>query len=451
MTPATRFRAAIRLSLVVQCAALLCATASAADLTPIGAEKSASADTLIPAWNGGDTAPPKGWKPGQPRVNPWMAEAALFSINSANLTQYASRLSPGQQELVRSLKGYRMDVFPSKRSCGYPDMVYQRTTAAQGSAKLSPDGGSLLDAQAAAVPFPAPKNGAEIIWNHKLRYQGQGLSWSYATAVPPKNGGIGEPLLSDEQILWPMADPKTKDIKGANMVDTLFMTTTTAPAQVAGDAVLAYSFVDKPNDIWLYFAGQRRVRRAPTYGYDAPILNIENLMTVDSFLMYNGPMDRYDFKLAGKREMIVPYNWIALANPAEKLPDVVQPAYLNRDMTRYEHHRVWVVEATVKPGQRHVFPRRTFYVDEDTWGILVEDMYDAQGKLQRVMESGPFVAHEIGSCVWQATVSHDVVAGRYIADRLPAGKSASDWAAGRDGRVKASQFEPDALRRSSIR
>lgn len=451
MNHALSFLSAARFSLAIQCAAAFCTAAVAADLTPVGAEKSASADALIPAWTGGEITAPKGWKVGQSRINPWAGEAALFSINGANLAQYATRLSPGQQELVRTLKGYRMDVFPAKRSCGYPEAYYQRTAAAAGSAKLSADGGSLMDARAAVVPFPAPKNGAEVIWNHKLRYQGQGLSWSYATAVPPKNGGIGEPLLSDELILWPMADPKSKDIKGANMIDTFLMTTTTAPAQIAGDATLAYSYVDRPNDIWLYFAGQRRVRRAPTYGYDAPILNIENLMTVDSFLMYNGPMDRYDFKLVGKQEMIVPYNWIALANPAEKLSDVVQSAYLNRDLTRYEHHRVWVVEATVKPGQRHVFPRRTFYVDEDTWGVLVEDMYDAQGKLQRVMETGPFVAHEIGSCVWQATVSHDVVAGRYIADRLPVGKTASDWAAGRDGRVKTSQFEPDAMRRSSIR
>lgn len=438
---------------LAQCVALLSpsTSANAADLTPVGAERSASADTLIPVWTGGETTPPKGWKPGQPRINPWVGEAAMFSVSVANLDQYAARLSPGQQELVRSIKGYRMDVFPSKRSCGYPEEVYQRTKASEGSAKLASDGVTVLNAPAAAVPFPVPKSGAEIIWNHKLRYQGQGMSWSYATAVPPRSGGIGEPLVSDEQLLWPLADPKAKDIKGTNMVDFFVLSTTTAPAQVAGDATLGHSFVDKPNDIWLYFAGQRRVRRAPTYGYDAPILNIENLMTVDSFLMYNGPMDRYDFKLIGKREMIVPYNWIALANPAAKLSDVVHPSYLSRDLARYEHHRVWVVEATVKAGQRHVFPRRTFYVDEDTWGIVVQDLYDAQGKLQRVMESGPFVAHEVGTCVWQATVSHDLIAGRYVADRIPVGKTASDWAAGREGRVKASQFEPDALRRGSIR
>ncbi len=431
--------------------AMLPIAAQAIDLTPVGAERSASADALIPPWTGGEISPPVGWRPGQARVNPWAHEPMLFSINSANVDQYATRLSPGQAQLLHSLKGYRMDVFPSKRSCGYPDQFYQRTKAATGVAKLGSDGWTLMDGYAAAVPFPIPRSGAEVIWNHKLRYQGQGLSWSYYTVVPPKNGGIGEPMSSDELILLPMADPKTGDLKGAKGVEALFVNVATAPAQVAGDAVLAHAFVDKPNDIWLYFAGQRRVRRAPTYGHDAPILNLENLMNVDAFLMFNGPMDRYDFKLLGKREMIVPYNWIALANPADKLTDVVQPSYLNRDLARYEHHRVWVVEATVKPGLRHVFPKRTFFVDEDTWGIVVEDLYDAQGKLQRVMESGPFVAHEIGSCVWQATVSHDLVAGRYVADRLPMGKTPSDWAAGRDGRVKASSFEPDALRRSNVR
>jgi hypothetical protein len=435
----------------LQCIVAMHAAAQPAALTPVGAEQSASADTLVPAWTGGETLPPAGWQPRQVRVNPWQREAALFTVNSANLDQYAGRLSPGQAQLVRSLAGYRMDVYPSRRSCGYPETYYQRTKAARGVAKLAADGWTLVDAPAAAVPFPAPKSGAEVIWNHKLRYQGHGLAWSYHTVMPSKNGSLGEPLASDELILWPMADPKTGDLKGARSVEAYFLNVGTAPAQAAGDAVLAHAFVDRPNDIWLYFAGQRRVRRAPTYGYDAPILGLENLMNVDSFLMFNGPMDRYDFKLLGKREMIAPYNWMALANPPAKLSDVVQPAYLNRDLVRYEHHRLWVVEATLKPGLRHTFPKRTFFVDEDTWGIVVEDLYDAQGKLQRVMESGPFVAHEIGSCVWQAMVSHDLVAGRYVADRLPMGKSGSDWAAGRDGRVTSSSFEPDALRRSGAR
>lgn len=437
--------------IAAHCIAVCTATAQPSELTPIGAERAASTDGLVPTWLGAEAASAKSAPPGQRRFNPFAGERALFSVSASNVDQYSEKLSPGQAQLLRSLKGYRMDVYPAKRHCGYPDIVYQRTVTSNGAAKIAADGWTLLEAKALAVPFPHPKSGAETIWNHRLRYQGQGVSWSYYTVIPQKRGSIGEPMATDEKILWPLADPKTVDLKGVNGVEAYFLDVSTAPAQVAGDAVLAHTFVNKPSDIWLYFAGQRRVRRAPTYGYDAPILNFESLMTVDSFAMFNGPMDRYDFKLLGKRQMIVPYNWITLAASRTNLGEIAQPEYVNRDLMRYEHHRVWVVEATVKAGVRHVFPKRVFYVDEDTWGIVVEDLYDAQGKVQRVMESGPFVAQEINSCVQETTVSHDLVAGRYVANGLPAGSSTSDWAAVRDGRVTGTAFEPDALRRSSTR
>ena len=50
---------------------------------------------------------------------------------------------------------------------------------------------------------------------------------------------------------------------------------------------------------------------------------------------------------------------------------------------RWEQHRVWVVEATLKPGKRHIYAKRTFYLDEDSWVALASDEYDARGQLYR--------------------------------------------------------------------
>jgi uncharacterized protein DUF1329 len=57
--------------------------------------------------------------------------------------------------------------------------------------------------------------------------------------------------------------------------------------------------------------------------------------------------------------------------------------FLNPDHLRWELHRVWVVEATVVAGKRHVLPKRTFYLDEDTWMGVISDGWDAKGQLSK--------------------------------------------------------------------
>jgi hypothetical protein len=240
-------------------------------------------------------------------------------------------------------------------------------------------------------------------------------------------------------------------VADAGGISWLYLSMFTAPPSIAGDATLAHYNLSKANDLWLYFSSQRRVRRAPTYQYDAPQINTENLLIVDQYLMFNGPMDRYDFKLVGKKELYVPYNLYRLNSTKNKPEDVVKAKFLSREMTRYETHRVWVVEANVKAGMRHMFPKRTFYIDEDTWSILVEDMYDAQGKIWRALETGPFMAWEIPACVSAANVSYDFQAARGAFDRIFAGFKEPDWLAAREGRISEDVFEPDGLRRFTTR
>lgn len=422
------------------------------DLTPVGAERAGNKDGTIPAWTGGDMKAPAGWKTGAPRPDPYAGDKRLFSIDASNVDRYKDKLSAGQVEMVKSIPGYRMDVYPTHRSCGYPDYFYERTKKNATTAKLAANGHDLAEAIGAAVPFPVPRNGTEAIWNHKLSWRGEGFSSHFSAFIPPKGGdGIGEAISQDEWEMSPMWSPSNKGIADARNIEYQLLNVFTGPPSIAGDATLAQYNFAKPNDVWLYFASQRRVRRAPTYQYDAPILNTENLEIVDQYLQFNGPLDRYDWKLAGKKELFVPYNTYRLNSPANKVADVVKPKFFNRDLVRYELHRMWVVEATLKEGMRHMFPKRTFYIDEDTWTILVEDMVDAQGKVWRTTEMGPYMAWEVPACVWAANTSYDHVTGRAVLDRVLAGGKEPDWLAAREGRLKAGTFEPDGLRRATTR
>ena len=133
------------------------------DLTPVGAERGANKDGSIPAWAGGDLKAPPGWKPGQPRPDPYAADKVLFSIDASNADQHKDRLSEGQLALLKTLKGYRMDVYPTRRSCGYPDAVYANTRKNATGAALAANGHDLDKAVTGGVPFPLPASGAEAM------------------------------------------------------------------------------------------------------------------------------------------------------------------------------------------------------------------------------------------------------------------------------------------------
>ncbi|MRV71960.1 DUF1329 domain-containing protein [Duganella sp. FT92W] len=422
------------------------------DLTPVGAERAGNKDGTIPAWTGGDMKAPAGWKTGAPRPDPYANDKRLFAIDASNVDRYKDKLAPGQLEMIKSIPGYRMDVFQSRRSCGYPDFFYERTKKNAASARLGANGNDIAEALGAAVPFPVPHNGAEAVWNHKLHWRGEGFTITHAGFIPPKGSdSIGEAIVQEESEMSPMWSPSNKGVADAKGIEYQLLNVFTGPPSIAGDATLAQYNVGKPNDVWLYFSSQRRVRRAPTYQYDSPQLNTENLLVVDQYMQFNGPLDRYDWKLAGKKEMYVPYNTYRLNSPANKVDDVVKAKFFSRDHSRYELHRVWVVEATLKEGMRHMFPKRTLYIDEDTWMILVADMYDAQGKVWRTAEMGPYMAWEVPACVWAANASYDHVTRRMVLDRVLAGRKEPDWLAAREGRLKEAVFEPDGLRRATTR
>lgn len=422
------------------------ATRLGADLTAVGAEKAGNKDGSIPAYGGAHMAAPAGWKAGAKPVNPYAGEKPLYVIDAANVDKHKDKLSEGQRALLKSMPGYRMDVYASHRSCGYPDFVAEQTRKNASSAKLNGEFG-LAEAVGGGIPFPMPKNGAEVIWNHKLRYNGESIDTTYTLVVPPKGStgkSIGEVQVYHDQLLFPMASPSVKSPADVNGVEFGFREQTLAPSAVAGDGVQANYYLDKPSEVNLYFSAQRRMRRAPTYQYDAPVLNTDNLAIIDQTWMFNGPLDRYDFKLVGKREMLVPYNNFPLYDHTLAADDVYAGNFMVRDQVRYELHRVWVVEATVKAGKRHSMPKRTFYVDEDNWTIAAADLYDNSGKLWRSQESYVVPEYALGACYLAGLATYDVQASRYLAGQLVAG-SGKPTHFSRD--YKLNDFSVDSVRR----
>ncbi len=350
-------------------------------LTAVGAEKAGNKDGTIPAYTGGLTTPPAGFKPGDGiRPNPYANEKPQFAIDAKNMAQYGDKLTEGTKALMKQYPAFRVDVYPTHRSVAFPKWLQDNTAKVATTAKTG-NGGRSIEGAHAGFPFPIPKDGYEAMWNHLVRFNGPAYESKYRNLVVDASGRASLATEGDSVQDYPYWD----NTKTAAETYWRIKLTYTAPARRAGEALLIVDPLDignKDRRAWSYLPGQRRVKVAPDFAFDTPNPGTAGGNTFDDIFIFIGSMDRFDFKLVGKKEIYVPYNDYA-AVYGSKQADLLKPNFLNPDLVRWELHRVWVVEATLREGKRHVYSKRTFYLDEDSWAALASDEYDARGQIYR--------------------------------------------------------------------
>ena len=420
------------------------------ELTPIGAEMGANADGTIPAWEGGITAPPAGYRVGTFHVDPFAGDQAKFVIDGKNFKQYDANLTAGQKAMFAKYPNtYKMPVYPTRRSASFPQRTYEFTTKNATTCTLVADGEGISgNGCAEGFPFPIPQNAYEIMWNHKLKYKGI-ASRRWNNQVAPTAGGQYSVVRLREEFLGLYYKPGST-IASINNILLYFFQVVEGPARLAGNVLLVHETLNQaaqPRQAWVYNPGQRRVRRAPNVAYDNPGTASDALRTNDMTDMFNGAMDRFDWKVVGKRELYVPYNSYKAHSDKAKIKDLVRPGHLNQDYMRYELHRVWVVDATLKSGKRHINARRTFYFDEDSYQILATDHYDGRGQLWRVSEAHSINYYELPT-FWATLEAHyDLQSGRYLAGLLDNEEKPIDFGIS----ISADDFSPQSLRKRGIR
>lgn len=390
------------------------------ELTPMGAEKAANAAGTIPAWSGGLTSAAQagapGFKPGGHHPDPYAGDKPLYRIDATSMSRHAANLTAGHKALLNAYKNsYFINVYPSHRSAAFPQRIYDATRANATSAKLT-GGGNGVTGAIIGVPFPIPSSGVEVIWNHILRFRAEIAERVIGQAAVSRTGDYNLVKFHDETMVG-YSLPGATEAALDNVV-LYFIQETVSPARLAGEILLVHETLDQTKEhrrAWLYNPGQRRVRRAPNVAFDNPGTGSDGLRTSDQFDIFNGSPERYDWKLVGKQEMIVPYNAYPLHSNKLKNADIIRPLHINQEHARYELHRVWVVDATLKAGQRHLYKRRTFYVDEDSWQILAVDCYDGRDQLWRVQEGHSINYYEIPTFWTTLEVTYDLQSGRYLA------------------------------------
>ena len=179
------------------------------DLTPLGGEKAANADGSIPAWTGGiksaaDAGFPN-YKSGDHHPDPYANDKPLFTITTANLAQYAAKLTEGHKALFKTYPDYKMEVYPTHRSASAPERIYEGTKRVATTATLVPDGNGVTGA-IGGTPFPIPKSGLEVFWNHLLRYRSIAAARQVGQ-VPMTAGGSYTVVNLKEEFFFPYYAP----------------------------------------------------------------------------------------------------------------------------------------------------------------------------------------------------------------------------------------------------
>ena len=331
--------------------------------------------------------------------NKFKDDKPLYSVTAKNVDQHAGKLSDGVKALLKKYPdSFRLDVYPTRRTAVAPQWVYDNTAKNALRAKL--DGHKLVGAYG-GIPFPMPKSGLEAIWNHKLSWRGSAWEADFNQYQITANGQVV--LTTDGRIRQRMPyyfdDGSVDSFEGVHWEVNLL---NVGPPIRAGEMIVGRQHVDEEkSQSYVYLTGQRRVRKLPNACCDTP----------------TQATDRFDWKLVGKRELLVPYNQNRFLQARDA--EIIKGQHLNPDHVRWELHRVWVVEASLAAGQRHQAPKSIYYLDEDTWLAVLGDRWDANGQLWKTLWVFNYVMPDFPGTVQQTFGFYDLLSGQaYVANVL---------------------------------
>lgn len=443
-------------SIAAACAAIACvgsahAAVSEEDakqlgktLTPVGAEIAGNKEGTIPPYTGGLTTAPASFKKGSGiRPDPFADDKPLYSIDAKNMDQYADKLTDGLKALMKKYPTYRIDVYPTHRSQAFPQKVLDNTVKNATHCKTIENNLALAPDCRGGFPFPIAKNGYEVMWNHLVVYGGDRMDFRAKAYFMDSSGRL---ITTDDftvQFEYPYY------IEGSHQPETYSrLRTDKLLTRSVGSATVLWEYMNpvaQPRRAWSYSPGQRRVRAAPDFSYDTPTDASGGIETYDDITFFSGVMDRYDFKLIGKKELYLPYNAYK-AQYFTKAEDLFKPNHMNPDKLRWELHRVFVVEGTLKQGKRHIYSKRVYYFDEDK-GAALADIFDMSGKLWRVKMAAGLPSYDIPASNYRGGLTYDLVNGTYYMSSHTAETGGMPT-----GQPKPSSFfTPDAMAGGGIR
>jgi hypothetical protein len=397
--------------------------------------------------------PPASFDPKNPGYlpDPFADEKPVLTIDAKNMAQYADKLADGVKAMLTKYPSFHLDVYPTHRTAHYPKYALENMVSNATQCKMVNE--DLEGVCKAGLPFPMPKTAEEVLFNKDLSFTGTSSKYTLGSYVVDKSGRMTLMAwfrASGEQPFW---DPTNTGDKKEDRIIMRVRYDTDEPARSAGERLLLTYPIDQkaPTPIYQYLPGQRRVKLSPDLEYDTPDPSSGGTSAMDEIRGFFGRADRFEWKLVGKKEMYIPYNSYKPLQKECSEEKLLTPNHMNPACVRWELHRVWQVEGTLKPDRRHIFSKRVMYIEEDTYNGGVYEGYDASGKLYRTTLQLPFFVYsdpDLGTFA-QPYVTYDNQTGAYGAFNQISytRKGAAPVAA----KVPAREYTPGALTAGGVR
>jgi hypothetical protein len=400
----------------------------------VGAEQAGDPNNNIPAWTGGlDT----GALAGAHYADPFAADKPIDMVSAANGGRWQAWLTPGTQMRLLSDADLRLPVYPTRRSAADSAEFYAGTRENAMRAGMH-DG--LPEHISVGIPFPVPDKGMQVIWNHLLRDRPAFGQRTFVQAfVQPNARLLSHTIVQRFANYWPVPVKKhPEEIPLASLLEL-----TIVPQRLAGSVMMLRATLNQASKMWLRDAGALWLAKVTDAAPGTSVLGAAGLMDVDQLDGYLGPPGLYDWSLIGKEARLVPYNAYKL--DTDDLNAALTPRHMNADVLRYEIHRTWHVRGTCRAEMSCHFNRRDYWLDEDTWQILLGDLYVAD-HLAIVQESHPLMAAERHRSVTVLSASFNPKTGEYLV------RTGGQYGTADSGPpIDPDEFRPLAARRWAIR
>lgn len=378
------------------------------DLTPIGAIRAGTANRFIPVWEGGLSTPVKNYAPNFPHPDPFFEDSRWFTVTGPELERYKPRLSWGLRELLRRFERFEVPVYPARRSAAAPLAYYNGSIANRRTARLA-ENNLVVTGARVGVPFPEPKSGAEAMWNHLLRWRGGTMVRLNRIALPDRYGKFDIRLFREDL-------ESAYNLGQDGLTANRYRRTGLAPDKVKGDSLLVIDSLDPlraPRVAWYRAPDAPRAVRASDFAHGVADPATNGIQSADMLDMFSGPLDWFEYRLIGRRAMYAPYNAYKLIQENVDLEDFLWAEHPNSSFIRYELHRLWIVEAKLKRGYRHPYPERLYYLDEDSWQIVMADHFDQEYRLARYAEAHGVTYSQVPAFVPALEMTYDLIENRY--------------------------------------
>lgn len=416
------------------------------ELTPVGAIRAGGSDGKVPEWtpytpNGDKLIEEATWVEDR-----YKDENPLFVITKANMAEYADLLSEGHKRLLQRYDSYKMKVYPSHRDAAWPKQIYEATIKNATVASLEGGDPDKIRNTTLGFPFPIPTTGAHPYWNHRLKWRGNNAVRFNNQAIVQGDGSFQLTKIVEEVKFKYSNLEEPGSMNGPDDIFLWYLSETKAPPRMAGQILLAWEHADY-RSAWLYNPGLRRIRRAPSVGYDNPYEGTDGQQFYDQVDMLNGKLDRFTWKLVGRKAMITPYNSVPINSHDLKYSDILKGLHINQDLPRYEIHRMWVVEADNKSDVRHTFKKKIFYFDEDTWTASMVDNYDHRDEFYKFQEGHLICLPTMLSCSTVPEIIYDLQSRVYFATAMINEDKPNDFTV----RFKEKNFDPNKVKKRATR